>query len=406
VLDANPRQHVEALESETAWILQFVCFIVVILAHIVASKKVKETAGDQFLTGLTGYRDFTLIFVLLMIFSNVMPYVLDKYLRPQQQSPNKLGGDASSWKLPWYCIALSVFNHTVIRICHIMGVLFYNKPDRFQIDGGWLLLMQWDQAGSLLAIMHGFASFAAGWVRSSHSDVWVRRFHLQFAQFVGAMRCGPALAIYYLSGESAVLERMLVVFVIPMVVCFAVARWMSALFKSMRHSENVEAEVSRLRSQYEELEAARRSELEAAHLRRLRRAFLKTQPKMTASAVLPIAPAAGRAPDGTVFPAAQAQPRSLPSGQCSEGVVRGGNLFGRLAGSAAVTDSAAGAQSPRGGGLPTGDGVVRGGNLFAELQQLAQTPPVSPMPTSTSPTPPSPTPHRRVGQPQPDRTID
>ena len=92
-----------------------------------------------------------------------------------------------------------------------------------------------------------------------------------------------------------VLERTLFVFILPMFCAFWLARGVRLLVLYVRHSK--QREIDTLREQLETLEAARRAELQAAHLQRMK----------------------------------QVRDRKSPPERDHEGLVRGGSLFSQYA---------------------------------------------------------------------------
>ena len=82
------------------------------------------------------------------------------------------------------------------------------------------------------------------------------------------MRCLPALLLYHYSGDPMILERMLLIFVVPMASSFWLARGIFMLVVYLRDVK--QKRIEQLEAQIEQLEAARRAELQAAHLQRMR----------------------------------------------------------------------------------------------------------------------------------------
>jgi len=290
--DPHPATDDRSMESYVAWqgkMLQATCLGLVVMSYMTAVSKIRDQERDGKSADSVMVPSLTddVRFCTGLIICNALPY---------------LASSVSSRGLePWNGMALSLGLLTVQRVSQIMGLGRFDQ-DQWQIGGGWVILTRWDVAGSSLALGHFAGGFLCGLLHLKKS------FHNKFAAFCGAMRCVPALVLYYYSGDSEILERMLIIFVVPMVSSFWLARGIYMLILYLRHAKSKELEI--LRERCKQLEAARLQALQQAHLERM--ATMRNLPRRQ-----------------LMVPTFQTEDNF--QAEDGEGVVHGGTLFAGLA---------------------------------------------------------------------------
>ena len=149
-----------------------------------------------------------------------------------------------------------------------------------------------------------------------------------------ALRMAPSLVLAIISRNARVLEAALTYMLVPMILAFWVARGVEALGRlvqlTLREHGVREEELQTLRQQVEQIEKARRAELEESHLRRLRESDASVPPALalpggcTDVGPVPGPPMVGQ---GSASRCSRRRRRPSDDSEDTEHMVHGGSLF-------------------------------------------------------------------------------
>eukprot|EP00326_Haptolina_ericina_P010905 CAMPEP_0181216046 /NCGR_PEP_ID=MMETSP1096-20121128/26359_1 /TAXON_ID=156174 ORGANISM="Chrysochromulina ericina, Strain CCMP281" /NCGR_SAMPLE_ID=MMETSP1096 /ASSEMBLY_ACC=CAM_ASM_000453 /LENGTH=386 /DNA_ID=CAMNT_0023307985 /DNA_START=42 /DNA_END=1202 /DNA_ORIENTATION=+ len=293
---------------------------------------------------------WTNVLTIFLISCNALPFM---FLKLQRAIP--------------FTLLSTVTVHTSARLLHI---LTYPGPmEALATEYVALCDVCWPTLVLMHCLMGAFCGshFGKGVGPNAHNYL-----DLGLGHVFMLIRMLPPLAMFFLSGNLHVLQRALICFLAPMLICSWVAVGSDALWRKLSHlvveHSARSTEVQQLRAKYEQLERERREALEAAHLTRLRKesevaadTMLDAGPEPPlvvvphASRVSPVSAASSAASSG--FPV------GWPSGPRQEraGLQIGSNRAGDGYGPAhGACFHARGSIGDRGG-----EGVVHGGSLFA-----------------------------------------
>jgi len=242
------------------------------------------------------------LLTLLLIFINVVAYV--------------------RVKSSMYVLLASMIIHTFYRICLVLG---YPGPAT-DLANEWLEVMDTHMGGSSITLLHTLMGlfYGLGYGKLETSFTYTAMGHA-----VAVMRMMPPLVLSFVVGNARVLERALFIIMLPMLLTFWMARGIESLgyflFLSLRQTRANEDELVELRSRCEQLETARRIELEEAHLRRLREDSGEWRPWW------PSEPAAASGPVRRASRRSGPADEDAHEGEPAEGCVHGGTLFAAAA---------------------------------------------------------------------------
>jgi len=178
-----------------------------------------------------------------------------------------------------YPLMGSLAIHTTVRL----GLVLAYPGSPHALVEEWLAFMSWDVCGLSIVLVHacmglffglGGGLLKKGRTEASHQGPTTAT----MGHGVAALRMMPPLALAVRAGSVEVMQRSLVTIVLPVLLSFWAARGVESFSKVLLRSlavhsaaqEEKEKELVELRARCQELEAARRVELEEAHLRRLR----------------------------------------------------------------------------------------------------------------------------------------
>ena len=339
-------------EANAIWGIKLVsCVVVMVLGNYcmlrlaVADSYTNKENDDSGSSTYAFWAVFNNVFSLFIIAVNMLAVLLKR----------------SSGKL----LIASVVAHTLIRLAQLAT---YPRPLTDFADT-YLVFMQWDRSGVSCFLVHATMGFYGYHGRMGCGGEEFTSMHAILLLSLAGVRMTPSFVLSVASGNAHVLERALLVNFIPTLLTFWFARGIEVvgnyIYLSVSQITTREEELLELRSRCEQLERARRNELEGAEMSRLRKEREDAEmeelsmqtPKLAADW-------ATRAEDG---------PHRLPSPLDSAvglRVLSGGTHSGSMP--SWVMPSGPVFRAPRVATDSVSDeseGLVRGGSLFAALSR-------------------------------------